>query len=623
MRVFERLFAQKCRWTPPPRAKSRGGGAVRSVAALAIAVVASFALAPRAAAQPLPERIERYEVTIDIRADGTYEVIETILYDFGPFERHGIFRTIPVRFPYDPDPKFERIYELTGIRVDGSAGTPDDVEETDENGRKLLRIGDPDKKITGAHTYRIRYVVRGGLNAFADHDELYWNAIGDEWDAPIGSATVTVRAPGGVNRVACFAGPRGSGLPCAGAEVVNPTEATFRHDAIGSRQALTVVVAMVKGTVAAAGTKPILDEKFSLARAFSVTPATVSGAVAAAVLAFGYVARLLWRTGRDRKIDGTSPDDRRGLGEDDESPVVFRPPGGARPAQVGVLVDERADALDVTATIVDLAVRGYLEIRELPKEGWFGKTDWNLVQGKPADDELLPYERRLLDGLFEDRTEITLSSLKNTFASDLRAVQASLYGDCVHQGWFAKRPDHVRSVYLLIGILGVVLATGALVLLTVFTHAALVAIPVLLASLVLAIGHRWAPARTAKGSAALREARGFRHFIETAEADRMQFAEEENIFAKYLPYAIVFGETEKWAKAFAGLGGAEAPAGMGWYHPYGSWSAFNASSFSDSMDSFAVHTSGTIASTPASSGSSGFSGGSSGGGGGGGGGGSW
>ncbi|HVE94034.1 MAG TPA: DUF2207 domain-containing protein [Acidimicrobiales bacterium] len=586
-------------------------------------MVTFLAVAPPAEAQPLPERIERYEVTIDIRRDGSYEVIETIAYDFGPFERHGIFRTIPVRFPYDPDPKFERIYELTGIRVDGSEGTPDDVEETDENGRKLLRVGDADKTISGAHTYRIRYVVRGGLNAFADHDELHWNAIGDEWDVPIGSAAVTVRAPDGVNRVACFAGPRGSGLPCAGAEVVSSTEATFRHGPIGNRQALTVVVAMVKGTIDAEGTKPILDEKFSLARAYSVTPGTTAGALAAAVLAFGYVARLLWRTGRDRKIDGTSPDDRRGLGEDDESPVVFRPPGDARPAQVGVLVDERADALDVTATIVDLAVRGYLEIRELPKEGWFGKTDWNLVEAKPADDDLLPFERRLVKGLFEGRSEVTLSSLKNTFASDLKAVQTKLYGDCVQQGWFAKRPDQVRNIYLTIGVVGVLLAAGALALLTVFTHAALIGIPVLLAALVLAIGHRWTPARTAKGSAALREARGFRRFIETAEADRMQFAEEENIFAKYLPYAIVFGETEKWAKAFAGLGGAEAPAGMGWYHPYGSWSAFNASSFSNSMDSFAVHTSGTIASTPASSGSSGFSGGSSGGGGGGGGGGSW
>ena len=596
----------------------------RIAIAAAIAVVASFTVVPHAGAQPLPERIERYDVTIDIRADGTYEVVETIAYNFGPFERHGIFRTIPVRFPYDPDPKYERVYELSGIRVDGSEGTPDGVEDSDENGRKLLRIGDPDETITGAHTYRIRYVVRGGLNAFPDHDELYWNAIGDEWDVPIGAASVTVRAPGGINRVACFAGPRGSTLPCAGAEVVDDNEAAFRHDALAERQAVTVVVALVKGTIDPAGTKPILDEKFSLTRAFSVTPSSVAGAVAAGVLAFGFVVRLLWRTGRDRKIAGNSPDDRRGFGEDDESPVVFRPPGNARPAQVGVLVDERADALDVTASIVDLAVRGYLEIRELPKTGWFGKTDWNLVQGSGPTEALLPFERRLLDGLFEGRSEITLSALKNTFASDLKAVQTSLYTDCVKQGWFAKRPDRVRNVYLTIGILGVLLATGALVLLTVFTHAALIGVPVLLAALVLALGHRWAPARTAKGSAALREARGFRRFIETAEADRMQFAEEENIFAKYLPYAIVFGETEKWAKAFAGLGGADAPAGMGWYHPHGSWSAFNAASFSNSMDSFAVHTSGTIASTPASSGSSGFGGGgSSGGGGGGGGGGSW
>jgi uncharacterized membrane protein len=114
---------------------------------------------------------------------------------------------------------------------------------------------------------------------------------------------------------------------------------------------------------------------------------------------------------------------------------------------------------------------------------------------------------------------------------------------------------------------------------------------------------------------------GFRRFITTAETERMQFAEEEGIFAKYLPYAIVFGATRQWAKRFEGLD-ATSPAmgGMGWYvSPY----MFNPIGFSDSMHDFTVRTAGTIVSTPpAASGGSGF-GGFSGGGGGGGGGGSW
>ena len=124
------------------------------------------------------------------------------------------------------------------------------------------------------------------------------------------------------------------------------------------------------------------------------------------------------------------------------------------------------------------------------------------------------------------------------------------------------------------------------------------------------------PRRTAKGTAALRRALGFRQFIETAETRRSEFAEKANLFYDYLPFAVVFGCVDRWAKTFEGLA-LPAPT---WY---ASSNAFTAMAFADSMDGFSTTTSGTLVSTPGGSGSSGFSGGSSGGGGGGGGGGSW
>jgi uncharacterized membrane protein len=129
------------------------------------------------------------------------------------------------------------------------------------------------------------------------------------------------------------------------------------------------------------------------------------------------------------------------------------------------------------------------------------------------------------------------------------------------------------------------------------------------------------PSRTAKGTGLLRRTFGFRTFItEGTEAAMAKFAEKENLFSDYLPYAIVFGVTDKWAKVFERLSGSTAPPQTGWYispHP------FSYGAFSSSMDHFTTSTTGAIASTPAGSGGSGFSGGFSGGGGGGGGGGSW
>ena len=305
-------------------------------------------------------------------------------------------------------------------------------------------------------------------------------------------------------------------------------------------------------------------------------------------------------------------------------PVQYRPPDDARPAQVGVLIDERADPLDVTATIVDLGVRGFLKIEETEKSGVFHKADWTLTKLKDHDDTTLPYENKLFQGLFNNRDEVKLSELKNTFATTLHKVQGQLYDDSVTHGWFARRPDRVRATYLGLGIVAFLMSAAVLALLVAFTHAALIAVPLVIAAFVLLAAHGRMPARTGKGSAALDQALGFKQYMATAEADRMKFAEEENIFAKYLPYAIVFHETEHWAKTFASIYGDNPPPGMGWYSPYGTWNAFAFTNFASSMSSFTVQTAGTIVSTPSASGGSGFGGGGfSGGGGGGGGGGGW
>jgi uncharacterized protein (TIGR04222 family) len=274
--------------------------------------------------------------------------------------------------------------------------------------------------------------------------------------------------------------------------------------------------------------------------------------------------------------------------------------------------------LDVSATLVDLAVRGFLLIQEIPKEGWLGKADWRLIKLEQPDDDLLTYERRLLDGIFRDGDEILISELKNTFAERLKGVQESLYADAVRRKWFSERPDKVRNRWYALGVLALIVAVGVTVALAAFTHWGLLGLPLILAAVLLLFAGKRMPARTAKGTAMLRRVRGFRTVIETAETHMSQWAEKESVFTRFLPFAVVFGLTDKWAKAFEALG---IQPDTSWYvsaHPF----AYGA--FAQSMDGFAVTTGGTIASTPSGSGSSGFSGGGfSGGGGGGGGGGSW
>ncbi|HUQ63675.1 MAG TPA: DUF2207 domain-containing protein [Acidimicrobiales bacterium] len=601
--------------------------------AVAIAVASPTSSPASASAAQGAESIDSYNVAIEIQSSGQLHVQEVIAYDCGYSSRHGIFRNIPVRFHYDD--KYDRIYDIHNIKVSGSPGTPTDVDESESNDNKVLRIGDPDRTITGAHTYTIEYDVDGAVNRFSEHDELYWNAIGTEWDVPIARPAVTVTAPVAITNVTCFAGAFRSSLPCDSSSGAGSTEAVFTNAALGPTEGLTVVIAMPKGAVATTG--PVLDERWSVERAFSVTVVTVATAVALLAVGLGLIFWLIWRKGRDRRAAGAGMEFAPGLPpppgaaeepvplfSDRAGPVAFRPPEGLHPAQAGVLVDESADPVDVTATIVDLAVRGYLIIEELEREHMWSSQDWRLKRLKDTDSTLLPYEADLLDSLFKSGDEVNLSDLKDTFHASLVRIEGKLYDDAVGQGWFARRPDKVRSQWLVLGIMLTLVGIGAVVAAAAWTHLGLIPIPIVIVGLLLAIGHRWMPARTAKGSATLSQVLGFRRYIETAEADRMQFAEEENIWAKYLPYAIVFGATNKWAKAFAGLEGqGPGQSGMGWYvSPY----PFHMMAFTNSMDAFTNSTSGIIVSTPSGGGASGsgFSGGGfSGGGGGGGGGGSW
>jgi uncharacterized membrane protein YgcG len=624
------------------------GRAVRLAGVVSVLATGLFLLAASPAYAAPTESISSYDTGIQIQPDGAMVVTETIVYDFGSNRKHGIFRRIPARFRYDEHR--DRVYPISDVRVtmDGSSGGSAKLNRSSAGGYEVFKIGDPNRTVTGRHTYVIRYTVRGALNSFSDHEELYWNAIGTEWPVPIASASATVTGPASITQVQCFEGPSSSGMACADKSSAGST-ATFRQPTIGDGAGLTVVVALPAGSVR--GTGPILVQRRDLANAFWLTPVTVGGAGAALVLGVGGALVVGWLIGRDRRYVGQLPGLTPGYGEvttEERKPLIGAPPvsvefvppplsetGGTvrrpgyrgneiRPGQVGTLIDEQANVLDVTATIIDFAVRGHLHIRELPLAARYGSHDWELTKLTDGDADFLPYERTLFRALFNERDSVRLSDLKYTFASDLGKVRSKLYADMVKQGWYRQSPAATRAAARGVGVVLILVAVGITVLLGAVAHAALIGLGLVAGAVALfAVAGRF-PARTGRGSAMLARIQGFRLYVATAEAEQIRFEEREQIFSRYLPYAMVFGLADRWAAQFAQLGAArpDGTSGLYWYTGQPGWSMLY---FGQSIGSFSTTTTGTIASTPPSaSGSSGFSGGGfSGGGGGGGGGGSW
>ncbi len=626
------------------------GGPRRLAARAGLAVVAALLLLAAPAAADDGWVIDRFAADIEIQRDGTLNITESIDVDFLNLQdRHGIFRVIPVRYQWEADPKMLRVYDVDVRSVRDASGRSLTYETSEGGGPNFsIRIGDADRIVTGKQAYRISYTVRGALNAFPDHDELFWNVNGGDWDVPMRAVTAAVRtAFDAFTAVTCYEGPRGSTKPCRSS--FSPLHAAFTAtSALPSGDQLTIVTALRKGAVTAP--VPILQRRDrEIGEYFEATPLTIGGALLVMLGGLGLVARHWWTAGRDDR-------------EHETIVAEYEPPEKVRPAQAGLLIDESADTKDVTATIVDLAVRGYLRITELPASGilGLGQKDWTLTRtvGKSDPDALQPYERTIYDGLFgrgaldaaqavvvglikrfsaragdaeatraefegEATDEVKLSALKKRFYTTLAKAQRELYADSVARKWFAGDPQHVRQIYGVLGVVGIIVA-GVLVFgLGSALGAGLIGLGLVVPAVAfLAVASRM-PRKTRTGAELHRRTLGFRHYMEIAEKERQRFAERENIFSEYLPYAIVFGCVEKWANAFKDI---DATAATSSWYTGSTLGAFSANDLSSNLSSFSSQVSSTIAATPGGSGGSGFSGGGgggSGGGGGGGGGGSW
>src|SRR4051812_41972576 len=238
-------------------------------------VVAVLMLVPvvgaqSASAQIIPgEHVQSYDVTMTLERDGTLHIVEEITYNFGVVPRHGIFRDLVQREHFDKD--HDRRYWINVESVVDGGGVPVQYKRSTNGPYLHLKMGDPNKTVTGVKRYVLTYTVVGAPKAFPDHDELYWDAIGNQWTVPIADAHVRVTGPVPYTNIACFAGPQGSFTPCDGAAGVGSPDFIQRYLAPGS--GMTVIVGWPKGTIQPPP-QPILEHRRTFANAFSITKLT-------------------------------------------------------------------------------------------------------------------------------------------------------------------------------------------------------------------------------------------------------------------------------------------------------------------------------------------------------------
>jgi uncharacterized membrane protein len=535
--------------------------------------------------------ITNYSVVTDVLASGRVHVEENIDVHFFT-ERHGIFRNIPVDYKNASGNNFGLRVNITDVEQDGNAAT----YTLENSGSDLvIKIGDPDVLVKDDVKYLIAYDVDRALLATDATDELYWNVTGTEWPIVPKSVHAVVKLPSGVDtskiEYSCYTGDAGSTL--------SECEKAVKSDGDGARvefsshDFLTVAVRIPSGLVA----RPTLTQKILW---------FISDNKVTFLPVFLFLA-LYWywlRNGRDPKVRAIV--------------TQFDAPQGMSPAEMGVLEDGKVDDRELSATIVDLAVRGYIKIIETDKKGVFGASKGFIIERTEKSlEDLRDHEELILTTLMGNAKSRDLSLL-STRAKDIKAgrelATQMLYSEMAHQKWFVGNPDKIRGTFSGIAIVLVIFAFWFVSGISLAWMVSLIACAVII--FVFGI---YMPKRTEEGTRLYEQVMGFKSYLSKAEQYRLKWQETENVFEKFLPYAMVFMVVDKWTSALA-----DTIRQPDWYQSStpGAWNvyAFNSSlmDLNNSLNS-AVMTSPKSA----SSGGSGISGGFSGGGFGGGGGGSW
>ena len=541
------------------------------------------------------EEIKDFYTEMLISHDGSVGVQEDIEYDFGSEYKHGIVREIPYEYQIGIKNYNLRMHPNRATNFDG---LPYEKRVSRDRGRLILRIGDPDKVVSGVKNYRIDYTVDGAITFFKDHDEIYWNVTGNEWKVPIARASAKVYFDNGVPQgttAKCYTGVYGSKAEECRFSV---TLTGIEFNALSSFRAgegLSIVIGVPKGYFE----EPSRLSKFSWFVSdnwFFTLP----------FLTLFLISYVWYSMGRDPDGKGVVA-------------VRYEPPADITPAEAGTLMDESADILDITSTVVDLAVRGFLKIEETEstKFIFFSDRDYKLIKLRdPVDGELKAHEDKVFSGLFgAGKDKVMISELKDNFYKVLPPIKAALYQELISSRYFPSNPENIRKIFKWIGI-GIIVASMFLF------QSWGIKLSIALSGLFVLMFSRIMPRKTKKGSLAKEELLGFREFIERAEKDRIErlAKNDPTLFDRVLPYALVFGLGDRWADAFKDM--YKSPPS--WYYSPRYGDTFAPRIFVSDLGRSITVMSSSFASSPRRSGGSGFGGGGfSGGGFGGGGGGSW
>ncbi|MGW4245259.1 DUF2207 family protein [Nocardia sp. NPDC004722] len=496
----------------------------RGAALVALLLAMAGVAAPSAGAQASGVDIT---AEVNLGDDGLLRVTETVKVPEG-----GDFRqAVPLRV--QTGASVQRNFQVTDVSADGDgeANVADDVFTIHAR--------------PGSATFK--YTVHNTVSDATGAQVFQWTGV---LNTDVASIDATVSSPSfrmGITK--CTIGPPGNPQDCADIRVEPDGFAHLTKTDLHKGDILDVTLQLPPNTVKA--NADVHDN--NAPNAFSLTwpvYAAFGVLLAALAAAAGYV---MWsRRSGPAGTEVLDPLVREG------DHVVFSSPDGILPSTAGLLLDGYADAPDMAATVVDLAVRNYIWVRVE------GESDWRFTRVNPADEHLSPYERAVYAALLPEGAEsVLLSELRGKL--DAKAVRKALIDDAVTAGIFVDRTR--RGLEFWLGAALIALGVIATVVLAVGPQRhALVGAAIALGGVAAMLLPRYLPARTVLGRELTNEVRAMQRGLDAIAPQRIPAADQELVFSRALPFQVAARRGDQWVRTFRELDPtADGSPGVYWF----------------------------------------------------------
>lgn len=535
---------------------------------------------------------------IVVNKDSSLDITEKITADCGNLpSKHGIYRVLPTQARLTDKNTSRTPVRL--ISITDFNDKPITYQESEDNNLHTItwKIGDADKTVTGVNYYKIKYQVKNAIRfGNSNFDELYWNLNGSFWDIETDKFSATVKLPEGVHStnavVYTYSGvyqAEDAGL--ANYSWLDPKTLVYSStQTLMPTESITTSVTFPKNIFIPY--EPSFLEKYG-GYFYLFLP----------FFAFIICFYFWFRFGRDPKGSSTIAPE-------------FGIPDNISPMQMGVIMtDGTLKPEFITAAIVALAVKKVIKIKEVVKKGIFGGKDYQLTLLNNNIKSLTFDETALIDKIFAGKNEVLISSLAYRFQHEIIMLNNLINDHLSQQKYLLKNSKIFFTTFFFVAM---AIFFGVFLLFQFNMFNLSLVWNMILSGVIVLVFSFLMRARSKEGLVIYHRILGFKLYMKTAERYRQKFFEKENIFDRFLPYAMVFGITNLWIKKMKSIYGDKY---FNNYYPYwyvGMIGNFNEHSFSSAMDSLASNMSASIAPSSSGAGGGGFAGGGGGGGGGGG-----